>query len=193
MRINSVLDPFNVVMLCWAVFAAVFLFQKGPPTGAESRRDRTAFWPIAIQGVAYAIVWIMRRRPETPLFTSGSNSAFGFVAVALAIASVWWVTVSVRTLGKQWAIAARLVEGHKLITNGTYGIVRNPIYAGMLGMLISTGLVVSSWKGLAIGIVLFLIGTRWRVLVEERLLRAQFGGEFEQYCKRVPTLIPGVW
>ena len=47
------------------------------------------------------------------------------LTVASAVFSVWLVNAAVRRLGKQWAVAARLVEGHKLITDGPYGLVRN--------------------------------------------------------------------
>ena len=50
------------------------------------------------------------------------------------------IEFAVRTLGKQWAMRARLVEGHQLITVGPCAYIRNPIYTGMPGMLIATGL-----------------------------------------------------
>src|SRR5215472_17158428 len=62
------------------------------------------------------------------------------LVVALAIYSVALTLSSVRTLGRQWALAARLVEGHELVTGGPYRYVRNPIYTGMLGMLLATGI-----------------------------------------------------
>ena len=98
---------------------------------------------------------------------------------------------AVRTLGKQWAIAARLVEGHKLITEGPYGWVRNPIYTGML--LLATGLAVSRWIALPAAIALFGMGTVIRVRSEEKLLREAFGEEFEQYTRRVPAVLPGIY
>jgi len=39
--------------------------------------------------------------------------------------------------------AMRVLEGHKLITLGPYNVVRNPIYTGMFGMLMATGLAIS--------------------------------------------------
>jgi hypothetical protein len=64
--------------------------------------------------------------------------------VALATGSVLLVLWAVRTLGKpKWALAACLVEGHQLVTSGPYRRVRNPIYAAMLGMLVSTAVAVS--------------------------------------------------
>jgi len=97
---------------------------------------------------------------------------------------------AVRSLGKQWVLAARLLEGHKLVTEGPYNVVRNPIYTGMFGMLLATGFAVSHWLGLSIAIVIFAIGTFIRVRSEEKLLREAFGGEFDEYARKVPAVIP---
>ncbi|MGI9088170.1 MAG: methyltransferase family protein [Chthoniobacterales bacterium] len=56
-------------------------------------------------------------------------------------ASVWLVLAAVRTLGKNWSLAARVTTDHELIETGPYARVRHPIYTGMLGMLIADGLV----------------------------------------------------
>jgi len=98
-----------------------------------------------------------------------------------------------RRLGKQWAIAARLVEGHNLVTDGPYSFVRNPIYTGMFGMLIASGLAFERWITLPIAIVVFAVGLVIRVRTEEKLLRGAFGQEFEDYAKRVPAVIPGIY
>ena len=76
-------------------------------------------------------------------------------------------------------MVARVVDGHELITQGPYGIVRNPIYLGMFGLLLATGLAVSRWQGLLAGMTLFLIGTELRIRSEEKLLREAFGAKFD--------------
>ena len=43
--------------------------------------------------------------------------------VAIAAVSGWLIESAIRTLGKQWAMRARLVEGHQLITVGPYAII----------------------------------------------------------------------
>jgi protein-S-isoprenylcysteine O-methyltransferase Ste14 len=111
----------------------------------------------------------------------------------MAAGSVGLVAAAVRTLGKQWAVPARLVEGHKLITVGPYAYIRNPIYTGMLGMLIATGLAMEHWIATIAAIVIFAIGLLIRVRSEEKLLRAAFGQEFEDYARRVPAVVPGLY
>jgi len=115
------------------------------------------------------------------------------LTILIAIASVWFCLTAVRTLGKQWALVARVVEGHELIVQGPYGIVRNPIYLGMFGLLLATGLAVSRWEGLLAGIVLFLIGNELRIRSEEKLLREAFGVKFDEYARCVPAFFPRIF
>jgi len=183
---------FAVVILSWFAFVIVFLARKKPPAAAESKRERASILGIALQGAGYAVVWAVHRLPFTPIvsLTKPFEIALAVLTMCLAIGSVWFVSASVRTLGKQWSLAARLVEGHKLITEGPYQVVRNPIYTGMLGMLLATGLAITHWIALAAGIILFAIGTMIRVRSEEKLLREAFGAQFEEYADKVPAVVP---
>jgi len=183
---------FAVVVLSWLVFAFTFLVYQKPPSPPDKKRDPFSIAGIALQGISYLIVWVIRRAWFTPMF--GENRvlkvALALATICLAAISVWVCALSIRVLGEQWSLAARVVEGHKLVTNGPYSVVRNPIYTGMLGMLLATGLAVSHWVGLVIAIIVFAIGTMIRVRSEEKLLREMFGQHFEEYARRVPAVIP---
>src|SRR2546423_7658527 len=183
---------FVVMILSWLAFVFTFLTHKKPPSPPDQKRDPSSITGIVFQGLSYGLVWSVRREWFTPMF--GSNKfleiALAVITMALAISSVWFCAISIRTLGKEWSLAARVVEGHRLVTEGPYNIVRNPIYTGMLGMLLATGLAVSHWIGLASAMVVFGIGTFIRVRSEEKLLREVFGHEFDEYKRSVPAVIP---
>ncbi len=185
------------VILCWIFFAGVFLLRKRPPKAPEARRDRFSTLGIVLQMFAYFLVWFQPPwkpfLPPVAVLSGISGIVFSVFTVAIAAASGWLLEAAVHTLGKQWALAARLVEGHKLITGGPYAYVRNPIYTGMLGMLIATGLAMEHWVALIAAIVLFGAGMVIRVRSEEKLLSAAFGEEFEEYAKRVPAVVPGIF
>jgi protein-S-isoprenylcysteine O-methyltransferase Ste14 len=183
---------FVAILLCWFTFAGIFLFRRKPPAAPESKRASGSLFGVALQGLAYAIVWAVHRHGFTPLFSMSKPLEVGLaiVTVALAVASIWLVMVAVRTLGKEWSVTARLVEGHKLITSGPYRRVRNPIYTAMFGMLLATGLAISHWLALPVAVVVFAIGTRLRIQSEEQLLREAFGTEFESYAHNVPAVFP---
>jgi protein-S-isoprenylcysteine O-methyltransferase Ste14 len=185
------------VILCWIFFAAIFLLHKRPPKAPEAKRDSIATVGIVLQMVGYFLVWF--HPPGKPFlppvaFLSGiPGLVFAVFTVGLAAGSGWLLESAIRTLGKQWALRARLVEGHKLVTEGPYAYLRNPIYTGMLGMLIATGLAMEHWIALIIAVVIFVAGMVIRVRSEEKLLRTAFGAEFEEYASRVPAVLPGVF
>ena len=185
------------VIVCWVFFAGIFLLRKRPPKEPEATRDRRATLGIILQMCGYFLVWFHPPRtaflPPVAALSGVVGIAFAVFTISLAAASGWLLASAVRTLGKQWAVAARLVEGHKLITEGPYAYVRNPIYTGMLGMLIATGLAMEHWIATIVAVIIFFVGLVIRVRTEERLLRSAFGQEFEEYARRVPAVVPGIY
>ncbi len=188
---------FYAVIVCWWIFGLTFWLRKRPPRAREAKRDWTSLSGLLLQAAGYVCVWSfpLRQKQFSPVVSGSPVVEWGLAAltVVIAVASTWLVNAAARRLGKQWALAARLVEGHTLIREGPYRFVRNPIYTGMLGMLLATGLAVTQWIPLLIAIGLFIPGTYIRIRSEARLLREAFGSEFEAYARNVPALIPGIY
>jgi protein-S-isoprenylcysteine O-methyltransferase Ste14 len=187
---------FLIVFGCWvAAFILMFSFRKKPGQEKISKKDSASVWGIGSQGLAYGILWIAPRLMFSPPIAMSLwvEILWAAVTVAIAVFSVILCLTASRTLGPQWTYVARIIEGHKLVTQGPYGIVRNPIYLGMFGMLLATGLAVSRWWVLCFAITLFLIGSAVRIRSEEKLLQATFGSEFEAYKHHVPAMLPRIW
>jgi protein-S-isoprenylcysteine O-methyltransferase Ste14 len=186
-----------VVILCWLFFVGTFLLRKRAPKAPEAKRDRIATLGIVLQMCGFFLAFFQPPwQPFLPPVAALSGTigiVFAVFTVGIAAGSGWLIETAIRTLGKQWALRARLVEGHKLITVGPYAHVRNPIYTGMFGMLIATGLAMEHWIALMVAVVLFAVGTVIRVRSEERLLRGAFGKEFDDYAARVPAVLPGIF
>jgi protein-S-isoprenylcysteine O-methyltransferase Ste14 len=124
----------------------------------------------------------------------------GFLTAALYLFDLWhrapqpaavaWSLVMV--VPGLWlrAYAAGYVKKNRELTmTGPYAHTRNPLYLG--SMLIAAGFAVAllSWPValvLAAGFAVIYIPV---IASEERFLRAAFPG-FEDYCRRVPRLIP---
>lgn len=114
------------------------------------------------------------------------------LAVTLTIIFAGLLTVVWGVLGLGPALTASPIpkEQAPLVTQGVYGLVRNPIYSGL--MIIGAGLVVfgASWWHVATWvalIVLLSLKARW----EERMLGAAHP-EFTAYAQRVGRFIPGI-
>ena len=181
------------VLIAWVLPAPTFLRGSAKSEKTATKRDALSRVGILIQGIAFALSWM----GPWWVFSPGSpmmNPAIALVAVFLAFGGAYLVIRSVRTLGREWSLTARIVEGHRLVTSGPYAFVRNPIYTGMWGLQLATCLAFSSWwlgyKMVAITAVIYYAGTALRVSREERLLRAEFGEAFDAYAQRVPPLLP---
>ncbi|HEY1206903.1 MAG: isoprenylcysteine carboxylmethyltransferase family protein [Bryobacteraceae bacterium] len=177
---------FSPALLCviaaWVILGFATYFRPRPPQAREVRRGRGWAWGGALHTLSIAILW--GPRPEAP------GLLLSVVAILLAAVSVAVMLACQRALGRQFAFQARLVEGHRLIVAGPYRYVRHPIYTALFGLALATGLAVSRWPAIPIFAVLYVAGTVIRVRAEERLLRAEFGAEFEDYARRVPAFIP---
>lgn len=180
-----------LVTLAWVLFALTFFLSKKAPGVEEAKRAPASKWGIAVQSLSFALVWSLPRTTWWPFPPSRVGEiALAAVAVTLAYTSCWFCFWAMRTLGKQWTYAARVIKGHELITQGPYAVVRNPIYLGMLGAILAAGLVFSRWWTLLTAVICFLIGNRIRIRAEEQLLHATFGPQFEEYARRVPAFLP---
>jgi protein-S-isoprenylcysteine O-methyltransferase Ste14 len=181
------LDPELFIPVLWLGFGAAFAFRPKVPSTSVRRRDPRAVFGIVLQAVAYALVWFDAASRPLRLPT-----AWRWIGVAIGVASVVLLWSAVRHLGKQWAVQARVVEGHELVTSGPYAWVRHPIYTGMLGMLLATGLVLATVPRVLSSMLVFLVGMRFRTNLEEGLLRQEFGERFESYRQSAGWLLPGL-
>jgi hypothetical protein len=181
------------VMAAWCAFALVFVFRLWKTRGPSQTREAVAWAGTALQGVALGCIWGFRRTPLGAPLVPGYPTldlVLILACVALAWLSAGMIFWAIHTLGRQWAVAARLVEGHELVTGGPYQFVRNPIYTGLFAITLATAGVLSQPWTIAVGAPLFLAGTMVRVRAEERLLRARFGPRYDEFARRVPALLP---
>ena len=90
------------------------------------------------------------------------------------------------------AVRIQTEREHTVVSTGPYRYVRHPMYATALLFLVSTTLVLGSWYGFILGLLLF-VGVALRAVQEERTLRAELPG-YEEYMAQVKyRFIPYVW
>lgn len=94
-------------------------------------------------------------------------------------------------LGAQWSDieATGLLPGHRLVGEGIYRLIRHPIYAGDLTMLLGFELALNSWLVLLVGLLLPVVARQ--AIGEERLLSERLPG-YADYRRRTKGFIPFV-
>ena len=90
------------------------------------------------------------------------------------------------------ATRTRNVGANKLVTNGPFGRVRNPLYIGNMFMYSGAAIVANFWLPYLLLIVWLFFGMQYYFIIklEEEKLQEIFGNEYRQYCREVPRIIP---
>ena len=78
----------------------------------------------------------------------------------------------------------------ELVAAGFYRYVRNPMYVGILLILIGYFLWFGYWSLLVYTAFAFLMTHLFVLFYEEPTLRTKFGASYEEYLKRVPRWLP---
>lgn len=85
---------------------------------------------------------------------------------------------------------APIVPPKELVATGFYRYVRNPMYVGILAILIGYFLWFGYWNLLIYAILVFIAFHTFVAYYEEPTLKRKFGAAYEDYLKRVPRWIP---
>ena len=80
----------------------------------------------------------------------------------------------------------------RLIDRGLYRYMRNPMYVGVLLVIVGQALMWRSWQTIVYAVAVALMFGAFVVFIEEPLLRRQFGAGYSDYCARVPRWFPRV-
>jgi protein-S-isoprenylcysteine O-methyltransferase Ste14 len=105
---------------------------------------------MVLQSTGYALVWSIR----SVAMNAGKPPSATRLVVSMFVGpvSVAMVWSAVKNLGKQWRVDAALNQDHDLVKTGAYSLLRHPIYASMLGMLLASGLMWTWWPLLPVAI-----------------------------------------
>ncbi len=108
--------------------------------------------------------------------------------VAVGLAFSVWARVA---LGRNWSAEVTFKEGHELVASGPYGLVRHPIYTGLLLMGLGTAINYGRVVGFAV-FVAVCVAFGWKARLEERIMSAHFPAAYADYRSRVRAIIPFV-
>jgi protein-S-isoprenylcysteine O-methyltransferase Ste14 len=140
--------------------------------------------------VSYWLVPLCDRRDVLVLPESDALRYSGLLIFTVGVALRVWAFVY---LGRLFSVFLTIQEGHRLLTDNIYAHVRHPSYTGLLVRSVGLALVFRSLIGLIACLALlgFLIKRMWH---EERVLKSEFGAEWEAYERRTRwRLLPGVY
>jgi len=79
-----------------------------------------------------------------------------------------------------------------LVTSGANSVSRNPMYVGLVGLLVANSVRRGSWKALLPVAAFIVLIDRFQIAAEESALSSKFGPDYEAYRAAVPRWLgPG--
>ncbi|HAZ80916.1 MAG TPA: hypothetical protein DCX08_13385 [Porticoccaceae bacterium] len=100
----------------------------------------------------------------------------GVIILALAALSFRKYSTSLNPLAPE--------KASSLVTSGIFGYSRNPMYLGMLLILVSIAITFNVYGGFIMSIIFLLFITRFQIIPEEAAMEKLFTDEFLYYKKR---------
>jgi len=149
-------------------------------------------WYVVVQAVLFVLIGI------------GPRSLAGFGTWTEPYATIaTWVGLTLMLVGAALSLSGVLRLGtnltalpypkddSQLVETGVYGIVRHPIYSGLIIGALGWGLWLNAGLTLLFALGLFVLFDL-KLRREERWLCERYPG-YDEYQKRVKKLIPWVW
>jgi protein-S-isoprenylcysteine O-methyltransferase Ste14 len=176
---------------------SIYLLRTNP----VALRRRTRAGPTAETRTVQKVVlagWYLSL--AAMLVVSALDHRFGWSPVPTAICLVGdvlvavglGITMQVVIQNSHAAATIRVEAGQKLASTGLYGLVRHPMYAGNVIMMIGIPLALGSYWGL-VSVVPGLIVLTLRIRDEEKLLQEELDG-YREYTQKVRyRLVPHMW
>lgn len=84
----------------------------------------------------------------------------------------------------------RHIAENKLVVDGVYALVRNPIYSAFMFFCMGVLLLAGNIFFLPLFFLYWIFMTVLMKCTEERWLKELYGREYEEYCRRVNRCIP---
>jgi protein-S-isoprenylcysteine O-methyltransferase Ste14 len=148
---------------------------------------KTLVFTILVPGTVVVLVprWLMRG--ESALQGGWTGAAGGLLLIcggAVYLRCAWDFAVRGR------GTPAPVDPPRTLVVSGVYRYVRNPIYLGVLSVLVGEAMLFRSSVLLGYAGAFFLACHLFVTMVEEPTLRRKFGAAHERYCASVPRWLP---
>ena len=154
-------------------------------------KHRTAIAVSVIDHCGFVLLFAVRtNRYHGPLrlWTLPISAGWAMVLLcAMGFGFAWWARLH---LGQLWSAFVTRKADHRIVDTGPYGIVRHPIYTGIIAAAIALALVKGTVIAFA-GALLAAFGFWVKARLEEGFLSEQLGAEaYDSYRRRVPMLVP---
>ena len=133
-----------------------------------------------------ALMWLLARYTVVSTFSIPGQTVLSGITMLAGVVIIFRANGTLRkhrTTGQPGERA--LTEATHLVTTGPYRFSRNPIYLGMVLLLVGWALIWSGWPSIAVVIAFVLFITRFQIMPEEKALEHLFDKKYIHYKNQV--------
>jgi len=186
-----------LVFTASAALITLYLWNRDPrllqrrlnagPTAEHEKSQRLIQLVAALAFIGLFVVSSLDRRfswshvPTSITIAADIVVALGFLIVFVVFRENTYTAATIEVMAEQ-----------VVVSSGPYALVRHPMYAGALLMLLATPIALGSWWGLVMCIPMFL-AIVWRLIDEEKFLSSNLSGYAEYRTIVIYRLIPLIW
>jgi protein-S-isoprenylcysteine O-methyltransferase Ste14 len=191
MRSVSQAAPIAVMWLAWLAYWLVSACGVKAVRRRQSLRSRLSYGvPITVAALLLASGRLPVPRLDNRFLPM--SAVLYWTGVAIVAGGLAFTAWARRHLGGNWSGHVTLKHDHELVRTGPYGLVRHPIYSGLLAAVLGTAVAFGQWRD-ALAFVFFALGVACKISLEERLLADAFARDHARYRREVPALIPRIF
>lgn len=184
------MQPAPAIAALWLIWVASWLaaaFWADPAAKRAGFQAEFSHRAVMVLGTVLLFIPAHGYAGRLRLWMPNLAEAWTCVAlIAIGLAFSWWARLH---LGRLWSGTVTAKAQHHVVDTGPYGLVRHPIYTGLLLAIFATAAAKGTVWGIA-GAVLLTIGAVMKAKLEERFLRDELGKAYDDYSRRVPMLVP---
>ncbi len=150
---------------------------------------KTIVFTFIVPGSVTILVpyWVLSSRSVPPL-ELGLFRYFGALPILIGAAIYFWCAWDFTFAGR--GTPAPIDPPKELVVRGLYRYVRNPMYVGILSIVLGEAILFASLNLFTYLGVMFIIFFLVVMVYEEPTLKQKFGESYRRYCRDVPRWIP---
>lgn len=157
-----------------------------PPAAAPAAPKAGVIpWPPVIYVLGIAASIVLHALYPLPWFGSPMSDILVAVGWVALLATVGLFFTAIRALGRAKTPINPNAQPEHLVTEGPFGITRNPIYLANTLLLLGVGLVSGIAWFVLLALIAAFITQKVAIEREERWLADKFGKRYRDYAKRV--------
>lgn len=163
-----------------------------PPIQESMVLLKNVLFTLLVPGTVTVLVpyWLLSSRSASARLPIGPFRYLGILPILCGAVIYLWCVWDFTFAGK--GTPAPLDPPKELVVQGLYRYVRNPMYVGILSLVLGEAVLFRALILFEYAIIGFCFFYLFVLLYEEPTLRQKFGPSYRRYCGTVPRWIPKV-